>query len=274
MAGPFWTGVETAGGAPTGYARTGRLQPIMNDRGLELAKLRGENAQTLWGDFASWSVLPCPDTPWAPDSPTGFVVHDTLSARIHPRMACAALVAALASKGVHVMPDGIDQGQVLWATGAAGLEELSKTYDRPVGAGEKGQGALLRYDAKDAPQIYVDYVHIIPHADGTVGVGSTSERYFDDPHSTDDQLEELITRARTALPILQDAPVIERWAGLRPRSHSRAPMLGAWPDRKGHFIANGGFKIGFGIAPKVADVMADLMLKGHADIPEGFEATL
>jgi glycine/D-amino acid oxidase-like deaminating enzyme len=47
-------------------------------------------------------------------------------------------------------------------------------------------------------------------------------------------------------------------------------MLGAWPDRPGHFIANGGFKIGFGMAPKVAQVMIDLVLDGHATIPEGF----
>jgi glycine oxidase len=69
---------------------------------------------------------------------------------------------------------------------------------------------------------------------------------------------------------LQDAPVVERWAGLRPRSRSRAPMLGPWPGRPGHYIANGGFKIGFGMAPKVAEVMADLLLEGRDAIPEGF----
>jgi glycine/D-amino acid oxidase-like deaminating enzyme len=47
-------------------------------------------------------------------------------------------------------------------------------------------------------------------------------------------------------------------------------MLGAWPDRPGHFIANGGFKIGFGMAPKVAEVMADLVLEGRDTIPQGF----
>ena len=78
----------------------------------------------------------------------------------------------------------------------------------------------------------------------------------------------------SALPVLADAPVLERWAGLRPRSHNRAPMLGAWPDQKGHFIANGGFKIGFGIAPKVAEVMADLMLESRDTIPEAFGVTL
>ena len=48
-------------------------------------------------------------------------------------------------------------------------------------------------------------------------------------------------------------------------------MLGPWPDRPGHFIANGGFKIGFGMAPKVAEVMADLILENRDSIPPGFE---
>jgi glycine oxidase len=185
-------------------------------------------------------------------------------------MTCAALVAALASNGVHIKATGDDQGQVLWATGVAGLEQMSETYGRLIGAGEKGQGALLKFNATESPQIYVDYVHIIPHANGTVGIGSTSERYFDDPTSTDDQLETLVDRVRLALPVLRDAPVIERWAGLRPRPYNRAPMLGAWPDRAGHFIANGGFKIGFGIAPMVAKVMTDLTLDGVNNIPDGF----
>ena len=47
-------------------------------------------------------------------------------------------------------------------------------------------------------------------------------------------------------------------------------MLGAWPGRAGHFVANGGFKIGFGMAPKVAEVMADLVLEGRDGVPAGF----
>ncbi|MDG1068243.1 MAG: FAD-dependent oxidoreductase, partial [Sulfitobacter sp.] len=34
--------------------------------------------------------------------------------------------------------------------------------------------------------------------------------------------------------------------------------------------ANGGFKIGFGMAPKVAQVMADLLLDAKDTIPKGF----
>jgi glycine/D-amino acid oxidase-like deaminating enzyme len=47
-------------------------------------------------------------------------------------------------------------------------------------------------------------------------------------------------------------------------------MLGPHPFKAGAFIANGGFKIGFGMAPKVAEVMADLMLDGIDHIPDGF----
>jgi len=70
--------------------------------------------------------------------------------------------------------------------------------------------------------------------------------------------------------------VLDRWAGLRPRTASRAPMLGSWPGRDAQFIANGGFKIGFGMAPKVAEVMADLVLDGVDRVPAAFrvEASL
>ncbi len=79
-----------------------------------------------------------------------------------------------------------------------------------------------------------------------------------------------IERATAAMPVLHGAEVIERWAGLRPRARTRAPMLGAWPGKPGHFIANGGFKIGFGIAPMVGQVMADLILDGRDTIPAEF----
>jgi glycine/D-amino acid oxidase-like deaminating enzyme len=140
----------------------------------------------------------------------------------------------------------------------------------------KGQAALLHFDARDRPQLFVDGLHIVPHADGTVAIGSTSERDYDDPAATDAQLDDVIDRAVAAMPVLHGARVVQRWAGVRPRSRSRAPMLGPWPGRPGHFIANGGFKIGFGMAPMVAEVMADLILDGRDAIPGDFrvEASL
>jgi glycine oxidase len=274
MAEAFWAEVAEVSGLSPGYARTGRLQPVADDHALALAKAREETASKLWGGKAEWHVIRADDATWAPLSPSGWLIRDTLSARLHPRQACASLALGITKRGGCVLPEGRPQGQILWASGVHDLERLSARKGRIVGNGVKGQGALLRYSAAPLPQLFAEGLHIVPHADGTTAVGSTSERDYLDAASTDVQLDELIARARIAVPALCDAPVIERWAGVRPRTRSRAPMLGHHPLDPSQFIANGGFKIGFGMAPKVAQVMADLMLDGVDVIPPDFRAEI
>ena len=264
----FWPEVEAASGRSTGYARAGRLQPVADAAALALARERGEAARTLWRGEAEWEVVAAPEG-WGPASPTGLALHDTLSAHLHPRRACEALAAALAAMGAEVLRDGAEEGSVLHATGHAGLAALSEGRARSVGVPVKGQAALLAHDAAGLPQIYAGGLHVVPHLDGTVGVGSTTEAAWDDPSATDARLDEVLARARAAVPALADAPVIRRWAGLRPRARTRRPVMGPWPGRPGAFVANGGFKIGLGLAPGMAAVMADLILEGRDAIPEG-----
>ncbi|MGR3634533.1 MAG: NAD(P)/FAD-dependent oxidoreductase [Shimia sp.] len=275
----FWREVEAVGGVLTGYDRVGRLQPIDTDRALDLAHERTESARTFWQGKAHWHVIESSTAgDWAPQTASGLLIEDTLSARLHPRRACEALVAAIRAKGgvVEVGAATDLRGQVLWATGVAGLKELSEVKGKTVGNGVKGQAAVFGLDAGGAPITSAGDVLVVPHADGTVAVGSTSEREYVSPDATDDLLEELIARACEVFPMLAAAPVIERWANLRPRAKSRAPMLGAHPLHTGQFIANGGFKIGFGMAPGVAETVADLMLDGKDAIPDRFrpEASL
>ena len=264
----LWAEVAEAGGQDPGYARTGRIQPV---GALELAAERARNAEALWQGRYGWRVAPVAEfAPFAPLTTSGLVIHDTLSARVHPRRATRALAAALQTRGVAVVPDGDEKGAVIHATGHAGLEALSHQMGAPVGAAIKGQAALLDFDARDCPQIFVDGLHVVPHGDGTTAVGSTTEREFDTPDRCDGGLDDILGRIVRLVPVLKDVTVLERWAGLRPRARSRAPMLGAYPGRDGHFIANGGFKIGFGMAPVVADMMANLVLEGRDEIPESF----
>lgn len=277
MAEAFWADVARRGGEDPGYARLGRVQPLSDEAAIARARERADGAAALWRGQADWRVVRGGDLPGLRlASPTDHYVLDTLTARISPRAAGRALVAALSALGVDLTidPDHPEapqpgMGATLWATGAPGLAALSRQVGRSVGMGIKGQSALLRHDARTAPQVFADGLHIVPHADGTVAIGSTTERDFTDLE-TDDQLTTLIAQARAICPELARAPVIDRWAGARPRAKSRAPMLGGWPGAPGHFIANGGFKIGFGMAPKVAEVMADLMLEGRDAIPAGF----
>jgi len=270
MAGEWWAGVEAASGLASGYARLGRLQPLADAAAVDLARRRAGTAQALWQGKAAWRVVPATGAAWEPVSASGWLVEDTLSARLSPRMALAALVAALEARGGEVMiGEAEERGPVVHATGLAGLEALSASLGKRVGAGVKGQALALRHDMRQAPQLFVEGLHIVPHADGTVAIGSTSETTWEGPNP-DGKIEALHERALTAVPALRGAEVVARWAGVRPRASSRAPVLGAWPGRAGQFVANGGFKIGFGMAPKVAEVMAGLVLEGCDEIPEVF----
>ena len=276
MSGPFWDAVAAVSGIDPGYARLGRVQPV-SEAGLELAHARAKGADDLWQGFATWQVMRAQDAPGlALHAPAGWVIHDTLSARLHPRKAGAALVQAIARLGgkITIGQDAPAHGPVIWATGHEGLSDLSRDLGRVVGGGVKGQSVALALPCPDAPQVFADGLHIVPHIDGTVAIGSTSERDFTDPDSTDAQCDDLLIRARSICPALRDAPEICRWAGVRPRAKSRAPLLGAWPGRAGHYVFNGGFKIGFAMAPALAEVMADLVLDGRDTIPDDFRLTM
>ncbi len=290
MAERFWAGVAALSGCDPLYARTGRLQPLADQAAVDQARQRAVGAATHWQGRADWAVVEGAG-PWGAESPTGLWVFDSLTARLHPRRACMALAAAIRALGGDVVEGAGPQdhtatgpqdhaatgpldhpatGPVIWATGHQGLTDLGHALGRPVGNGVKGQAALLAFAAADRPQLFIDGLHLVPHGDGTLAVGSTSERDWNRADATDEGLEALVARARAAVPALWDAPVIDRWAGLRPRAISRAPVLDVWPDRPGHFIANGGFKIGFGMAPMVASTMADLVLDGQDRVPSGF----
>ena len=276
LAEAMWRDVAEISGQDPGYARLGRVQPLHDDTAVALAERRAETATTLWQGLYHWQVRPAGDFAGWAGAASGKTVFDTLSARLHPQRATAALAAALRVTGVEIVTEGHALGVQVWATGTHDLAAMSAALGAPVGNGVKGQAALLAYDARGMPQLFADGLHIIPHGDGTTAIGSTSERDYADPAATDALLDDVIARARALCPALRDAPVLARWAGLRPRARSRAPMLGAHPTRSGAFIANGGFKIGFGMAPKVGEVMADLILEGRDTIPDSFrpEASL
>jgi glycine oxidase len=280
MSGDWWRAVAKAAGSDPGYRGTGRIQPLADAAAVERARERSAGAAAHWEDAAQWAVVPAETVPGLKlDCPTGLVIHDTLSARLHPRRACAALAGAVRALGGEVLEglavtttDPADKGAraTIWATGWEGLTAMDGADGQPAGGGIKGQALLLDHDARGAPVVFAPGLFLVAHDDGTLAVGSTSERSFDAPDTTDQKLDALLARACAVCPEIAGATVLQRWAGVRPRARSGAPMLGALPGRPGEFIANGGFGIGFGIAPKVAETMADLVLDGHDAIPAEF----
>jgi len=270
----FWSEVDATSELSSGYARTGRLVAIEDERSLELANARVTSARRFWGTMADWTVVkPVAYGQWAPQSGTGFVSFDTLSARISPPDACRSLACAFEKLGGCIAVETAAKRQPdarVLATGYQGLADLSRDLGREIGTGQKGQAALLDFDARDLPHVFAQGLHFVPHENGTTGVGSTSETDWTQPGETDQALEDLIEKARRVLPCLDKAPVLQRRAGIRPRARKRTPLLGAHPSKTRTFIANGGFKIGFGVSVRVGEVMADLVLDGRNTIPDAF----
>jgi glycine/D-amino acid oxidase-like deaminating enzyme len=266
----FWAQVEDVSGMPSGYGRTGRLQPVPDQATADKLLDRIKGAEQNWPADMGMFLTRDPDADLVPDSPSGIWLIDRLTARIHPRAALAALAAAITARGGEIVlgrPAPQDVTPMIWATGTAGLDDLNTALGRKIGQGVKGQSASLAYAAPDSPQVFDNGMYVTPHFDGTVAVGSTSENTFDHDR-TDHLVDDIVLRARALCPKLGDASVLETWTGIRPRARSRAPVLAPWPDRAGHLIVNGGFKIGFGMAPVISRMAADVILNGRTDLPD------
>jgi glycine oxidase len=287
-------------GLSAGYRRCGRLIPIAKPQNRDSALGHARDAQTAWvtpGRSFAFEVLDAaPLAGWPADAVMPYgLVHDHLAARLSPRGLLAALKAALERRPNVVITQGIglsaidpvaglarlDDGMSL-AFGhcvlAAGVETFPLLQSltplaRPVGVGVKGQAALLKASVDPAcPVIFADGLYIVPHDNGLVAVGSTSENSFDNAESTDGLLDALIDKARRMAPVLSDAPVVERWAGLRPKAIGREPLVGRHPDHANLSLMTGGFKVSFGLAHALARAVLNEIEGGTLDVPPSFTA--
>ncbi|MCP1197872.1 FAD-dependent oxidoreductase [Notoacmeibacter sp. MSK16QG-6] len=286
--------LERETGLPTGYRRTGRVTPIMDERQRSRQALWADGARKHWqadkGGSSSfeWHVRDGSD-PWNALSkeatPFGYAV-DTLSAVVAPRKLLAALRASIAGwvtfyeRSHPVRWDAaaakldLSRGRLtakalLIAAGAGTGELLTalglKRSETPTIIGVKGQGALLRPAVPfplDMPMIYGDGVYLVPHADGMIGLGSTTEKSWANPYTTDEKLDHLVDKANTLCPWLDNAAVLERWANLRPKGPTANPVVGAVGQHA--VMASGGYKTGLAFAPSMARQALEILWEDSA----------
>lgn len=292
--------LEEATGLSAGYRRSGRLIPLPKPHLRKIASGHSADAEAHWSAGERrfhWHVLDRPPGEgWIdPASGESGFVHDTLAARVAPRSLVAALKAFLC-KARHVQvrenaeiseldpaqgTASIEGGTIVFGRCilAAGyrsfplLETLTTGLQKPLGQAVKGQAALLAADIDPGlPTIFRDGLYVVAHEGGHVAVGSTSENSFADPFSTDEQLDALIEAARDMVPALRNAPVLERWAGLRPKAIDRDPMVGAHPENRNLIALTGGFKVSFGLAHRLAEAAICIASDVNTDalLPESF----
>ncbi|MBK0398871.1 FAD-dependent oxidoreductase [Limibaculum sp. M0105] len=283
-------------GIDPGHARCGRITPLVDERSRERALAHSRAAREVWSGAAEFEVLD--SVPQgaqgliAPEAAPFGVVRDTLSGRIGPRALVEALAHSVsrmaqirsgwrlrslaARDGVARFDRGdISAGHVVLAAGWGCLDFLPASClpeDGRSGPGVKGQAALLAARADPgAPVIQANGIYIVPHADGRIAVGSTSEKTWraDGP---DARLDALVETAASLAPALRGAEVVERWAGIRPRAPGREPLVGPLPGAPRLVLATGGYKIGFSIAHLVGDAVCT-MIAGHgrpSGLPDSF----
>jgi glycine/D-amino acid oxidase-like deaminating enzyme len=288
-----WTGLSC------GYKRCGRVMPIHNEKKLQEHEVWKAAAEANWpkvsdtGQPIVWRLLgelPFPE--WASPSPQAIAYSfDTLSARINPRELLVCLLHALgptvkihehcpvvsvSDQGAVTLQDGtrLSPGSTILSSGYETFDLLEPIVGSAVGWGVKGQSVLLqpkRPPPSGIPIIYSGGNYITAHQNGMVSVGSTTEKTFADDLPTKDAADLLHSQAIQLCPALQDAAVVERWAGIRPRAVGRQPLVGPLPGSNDTIVATGGFKITLGIAHLMADAAVAYVTGSKAHLPEGFK---
>lgn len=292
--------LEDETGLPTGYKRCGRILPLTSEDKLHHHIERAEESRTRWHPQEtgfSYEVEPEGSrADWlAPGSAPFGLVYETLAARISPRAYTTALAAYIRANGTLMegarflgfdedtgvvnlegAPPSIKADRIAIANGYWGYGTISKMTGQSIGRGEKGQAILLEGKGlEDLPAIYCDGLYVVPHEDGTVAIGSTSDRVFENADVDAVRTVELLSRASAFCPRLIGREVLTSWAGIRPRCNKRDPMIGLLPGRAKTYAAVGGFKISFGIAHLVAKALvAELAGKEpEHGLPETFRPT-
>lgn len=131
---------------------------------------------------------------------------------------------------------------------------------RPI----KGQMLLLQADPSSPclPQhvLYEHKAYVVPRSDGRVIIGTTVEDVGFDKRVEAWAVNELLKNALTLCPELASAPLVEQWAGLRPKDESELPVVGA-RGPTGYYVATGHFRNGILLAPLTARRLSETIVK-------------
>jgi len=132
----------------------------------------------------------------------------------------------------------------------------------------RGQVVLLEQHPSPVRTI-VKYrkCYIVPRRDGKLLVGATEEHEAGyDARPTAEGMHSLLEQARDLVPALARARVLAVWAGLRPGTPDRKPLLGPVPGFEGLIAATGHFRTGLILAPVTAQIVRDLILHGRTEL--------
>ena len=168
-------------------------------------------------------------------------------------------VAAGKVQGVNTSQGLIGASSVVIAAGAwSSIIDPGKQI--PV---EPVRGQMLCFQAQ--PQvarhvIYSSQGYLIPRADGRLLAGSTTEEVGFDKSVTAEGVNKIRLMAREIAPAVATLPLVDSWAGFRPRAADDLPVLGNSVEIEGLVYATGHYRNGIVLAPITGELIAETIV--------------
>jgi len=171
-------------------------------------------------------------------------------------------------EGVHLANGKIYQPDSIVVANGSWMRHLLPLPVTP----HKGQSFSLRMPNNAAPilsrVLFAQDTYIVPKADGRIIVGATVEPGAYDGDVTPSGMMHCLSEATRLVPSLGDLPIEESWAGLRPTTPDKCPILGKTEQWDNVFIAGGYWRNGVLLAPKTGQLIGDLIISGEENLSE------
>ncbi len=138
----------------------------------------------------------------------------------------------------------------------------------PVPAIEPVRGQMICLEAK--PQltrhvIYSPRGYIVPRQDGRLLTGSTSENAGFAKCVTAGGIATILRNALEIAPTIAGLPLVDTWAGLRPRAADGLPVIGPCGEIDGLFCATGHYRNGILLAPLTGELISKAIVSSQDD---------
>lgn len=170
--------------------------------------------------------------------------------------------------GIETSRGFVGTDKVVIASGAWTSEiGLAKEMDRdkalPAVRIEPVRGQMLCFEANPricSHVIYSPRGYLVPRRDGRLLAGSTTEHAGFDKRVTGEGVHRIMSAALEISPQIGVLPMIDSWAGLRPRAADGLPVLGPCAEIGGLFYATGHYRNGILLAPITGELIADAIV--------------
>ncbi len=131
---------------------------------------------------------------------------------------------------------------------------------------DRGEMLALRPELRLRNALSCAEAYVVPRGDGELLIGSTSARGETEKIVTAGSVALLLERALQMVPTLAAARLVRTWAGLRPMSTLRRPIIGPLRNYDNVTVATGHHRSGILLAPITAKLVAELLLQGSPSL--------